>query len=172
MEVPLEVIGIYIGMVVFGLFAYAVIIPYFVMRKVRKMIYTGEFITLLDSEITVAVSDGHGGTRPAKMKVANYLISIFMNNIKMQLNSMKSSMVRSFMNVGESPEGDATMALCDAIVENTPKKWKFVSQMGVMLFGDKIAEFIAKRQAALAAQGQAAPVGAAASHGITSKPWG
>ena len=95
MEIPLDLFMLYIVMIVFGLFAYAVIIPYFVMRKVKKMIYTGEFIQLLESRITVQVSDGKGGTKTREMRVVNYLISVVIHNLKMQINGLKASFIRS-----------------------------------------------------------------------------
>ena len=41
MVIDVQVIGIYLGMVLFGLIAYAFIIPYFVARKVRGILQAG-----------------------------------------------------------------------------------------------------------------------------------
>ena len=136
MIISIEVLVIYLGMVVFGLIAYAVIIPYFVVRRFRRMLSSGEgaswLMGLLESEISVKDEQG----QEKKTMLVNWLISIAIMNLKMQLNSLKSAMVRSIMCEGGEEPGEAMNAWLDAV----PRKWRWVAQLALPLLASRMQQ--------------------------------
>lgn len=156
MQISWEIVGIYIGMVIFGLFAYAVIIPYFTVRKFRKMLESGEgaqmICQLLQTPISVKGADGN----PHETELANYLISLAIQNLKMQLNSFKSAMIRGIISPGA--DGEEGAGALDQLMEGIPKKWRWVAQLGLMVAGPKLAAM----QQAQGQPGEAQAVGPAA----------
>lgn len=154
MNLDVNVVGLYVGMVLFGFFAYAYIIPYFTVRKFRKMLESGEgarmILELLHSKIEVP--DPANPKETHEVTIAQFLVSVAITNLKMQLNSVKSSLVRGFLS-GDGGEEGGTPFL-DAV----PKKMRWV----VQLFGPMVAQVVQERQAK-AATG-AAITGAAMPH--------
>jgi len=149
-ELGWEIIGIYLGMVLFGLFAYAVIIPYFTIRKFRKMLESGEgakmILALLQTPITIKDSAGN----PHEMELANYLISLAIQNMKMQFNSLKSAFFRGVTD----GEGDGDAGGFEQILDACPKKWRWAAQLLLPIVASKMQG--ANAGAAAAAAGPAA----------------
>jgi len=156
-ELGWEIIGIYLGMVLFGLFAYAVIIPYFTIRKFRKMLESGEgakmILALLQTPITIKDSAGN----PHEMELANYLISLAIQNMKMQLNSLKSAFFRGV----SGGEGEEDAGGLGQILEACPKKWRWAAQLLLPLVAAKV-----QQGASTGAAGAAAPAATAAFRGV------
>lgn len=119
-----ELIAIYGIMILFGLFAYAYIIPYFTVRRMRRMLESGEgarmIIQLLQTPITIKDSNGN----PHETELANYLVSLVIQNLKMQLNSLKSAMFRGM--AGDGGEADGGIG---QLLEACPKKWRWAAQL-------------------------------------------
>lgn len=139
MTIDLQLIGIYLAMVIFGLIAYAWIIPYFVVKKFRSMLSSGEgaemILELMDSKITIPSPSDPNKT--VEMSIVSFLVAHVIQNFKMTMNGLKSAIVR-----GALGDEGAEASVLDAV----PKKWRWA----VQLFGPIIASRIQ------AAQGNAA----------------
>lgn len=141
MDIPLEIIGIYIGMVIFGLIAYAYIIPYFVVRRIKKIVESGwaaqQIGILLPQLLALRVKSVDNQGQEREQALVNYLVSVAMHNLKLQLSGMKGAMVKSMMSNAElTPESLTAM---EAMLEAVPKKWRWAAQLGLMLAGPRLA---------------------------------
>ncbi len=128
---------VYAGMIIFGLVAYAYIIPYFVVRRLRKMVASGEASQwiakmvpeLLSMELTVKRDDG----TEEKVPLVNFLVSIAIQNLKMQFNSLKSSFIRGVMSGEEGTGFDLNQI--EKLIDQVPKKWRWAAQLfGPLVF--------------------------------------
>jgi len=133
MVISAEIIGIYIGMVIFGLFAYAYIIPYFVIRRFKKLMADGEIGAMLGTALTaeLIVHDAQGNEH--KTQVGNYLVSLAVQNLKLQLNSMKSAFIRSMISDGGE---DGT----SQFLESVPKNWRWAAQLMLPIIASKMQQ--------------------------------
>jgi len=162
-----ELLVIYGTMILFGLFAYAYIIPYFVVKRIKHMAESGQAAVWLGNivpqllNMTMVVKDEEGKER--EMPMVNYLISVGMMNLKMQLKSAKSSIVRSLLTEGPGDDagGHPFFIAMDRMKESAPKNWKWLPDV-ISLLG------MLKMQMDASKQGPSSSI-SAASHG--SNPW-
>jgi hypothetical protein len=141
MLISWEIIGIYVGMVIFGLIAYAYIIPYFVVRKIRKLVNEGwaaqtlgELIPQLIN-LKIILEDKSGEKH--EVPLINYLVSVAIDNMKMQFASMKSAMIRGF--VGGDGKANDLITGMDTILASVPKQWRWAAQLIMPFAMQKIA---------------------------------
>lgn len=139
MVINLDVLLIYIVMVIFGLFAYAVIIPYFLVRKIKQMARDGSIAIMLAEnipllmEVRIPIKDKDGkllkdeNGEVITQGFMGYLASAIMFNLKCQLNGLKGGMIKSLMaGGGEGIEGGSPI---DMMVERIPKKWRWMAEL-------------------------------------------
>jgi len=170
MIIDIQVVGIYLGMVLFGLIAYAYIIPHFVAKKVKGILKAGiaddMLKTVMEKQVPVILNglrtwaaSPEGKAELNKMLVEmipdiintrlivkddagkeheqplmNFIASVVIANIKMQLNSLTSAIVRSPI------EGEDGMNLVDIAVQAAPKKWKWAAQLFAPLLIQRMAK--------------------------------
>jgi len=149
--INLEVVGIYIGMVIFGLIAYAYIIPYFVVRKIRKLVEEGWAAKILGELIpqllALKIQVEDKATKEIKeIPLINYLVSVGIQNLKLQLNALKSSIVRGVVG-GEDGQAENLISSLEGMLESVPKKWRWAAQMFAPFIIQKVAQSQAENAA-------------------------
>lgn len=115
-----ELVALYIGMVIVALVSYAVVIPYFIVRRIRKMVDNGEMAELIFCALMSKIKKEDG----TETTVAQLLVSVGINNLKMQFNSLKSAVVRGLM-CGEGGEDVQSVAM-EQYLQSVPKKWRWI----------------------------------------------
>jgi len=150
MEISAELIGIYLGMVLFGLVAYAWIIPYFVIRRFKKLMADGEIGAMLGTALTAELIVQGPNGEPHKTQVGNYLVSLAVQNLKLQLNSMKSAFIRSMVSDGGE---DGT----SQFLESVPKNWRWAAQLMLPIIASKMQQGQMAAQTATQTTTAAAP---------------
>jgi hypothetical protein len=160
MIISWEVVGIYVGMVIFGLIAYAYIIPYFVVRKIRKIVEDGWAAQMLGELIPQLINmkiilEGKDGEKH-EVPLINYLVSVGIENLKMQFASMKSAMVRGFVG-GDGKATDLINGM-DQILQSVPAKWRWAAQLIMPFAMQKIASMQQNPSNAKPASGGSGPI--------------
>lgn len=76
---------------------------------------------IINCELSVKGKDG----TPQQIGLINYIVSVGIDNFKMQLNSFKSALVRGVAGGG----GDTSESAIDVVIQAMPKQWRWIAQL-------------------------------------------
>lgn len=119
--ITVDIVLLYLGMVLVAFISYAIVIPYFLVRRIKKMVETGELAEMIINALMSPIKKEDG----TETTVAQLLISIGIQNLKMQFNALKSSIVRGF--ISDASGGDEAQAIAiEQYLNQVPRKWRWI----------------------------------------------